>query len=199
VSVDPSITVVQLSPSIILSVNVNASAGRSFRASFDLLQTMSLPAVANAFTQNGTSANDNFGGLNYLYVKDDATSYYRQAYLMFNLSSVPGTISNANLMLASKSLGQTSAMANDIYLVPNNSWTESTLTWNNRTCSQRLCVLGRHQRRAKRAEQRHADIVLHTIAHQLRLQRLGSVWFAREHQSGTATGFTDYLLLTAKQ
>ena len=70
-SADPGVTVVQLAPQIILSVNVNGSHGKTFQASF----SYSIPPFAINATQSGTNIVISFptqSGFNYqLQYKND--------------------------------------------------------------------------------------------------------------------------------
>lgn len=130
ISADPQITVTQLSPTIQLSVNVNGAAGKSFQIKFTMAPIVTtLGDVADSYVQNGSYANTNFGTAQYLYVKNDGTGYFRNGYLMFNLSSINAPIAQATVYLVPTSEGE-SGVTNQAYLVTNNSWTESGITWN---------------------------------------------------------------------
>jgi hyaluronate lyase len=138
VAVDSGVTVTQLSPTIKLAVNVNGSAGKSYTASFKLIRTASLGSSADAYVRDGTYAATNYGSTATMVIKNDATSYARQGYVKFDLSSLGGsTITGATLKLGARALGQTTAMSNNIYLVAD-GWTESGITWNARPAEMSL-------------------------------------------------------------
>jgi len=131
ISADPQVTVNQLSPSVQLSVNVNAAAGKSFQVKLTMAPILTtLGDTADSYIQDGSSANTNFGTATQLYVKNAATGYNRISYLMFNLSTVTAHITQATVYLTPTSEGE-SGFTNDAYLVTNNSWTETGITWNN--------------------------------------------------------------------
>lgn len=131
ISADSAVTVTRLSPTIALSVNVNGAAGKSFSVKFNLntSSATSLSDVADAYVQNGTYANTNYGTASYLTVKNDGTGYFRNSYLKFNLSSITSPIKKATVYLVAVSEGA-SGFTNQAILVTNNSWTETGITWN---------------------------------------------------------------------
>lgn len=131
ISADPQVTVSQLTPTIQLSVNVSGAAGKSFQVKFTMNPpSTSLSDLADSYVQNGTYANTNYGSSTYLTTKNDGTGYFRNSYLMFNLSSIIAPITKATVYLTPVSEGQ-SGFTNQAYLVSNNAWTESGITWNN--------------------------------------------------------------------
>lgn len=85
--------------------------------------------TADAYVRDGTYATTNFGTSVDLAVKNDATSYARDAYLMFDLSSVSTPIKQATVYLTSTSVGQ-AGIINNGYAVADHTWTESGITWN---------------------------------------------------------------------
>lgn len=131
-SLSAGITVLQLAPTIKLSVAVNGAAGASFKASFRVLRTVTLSAIADAYVRDGSYANNNFGLEATMMTKSSSLSYTRQNYAMFNLSGISGTVVTAQFRLAPNTVGQTTAMSHDIYVVPSNTWGETSITWNNR-------------------------------------------------------------------
>ena len=84
----------------------------------------------DAFITGGTNDNTNYGANSYLVVENNtSSSYTRETYLQFDLSGVTGTIATATVYLLSE--GSTEIAIHQGYLVSNNSWTGSTITWNN--------------------------------------------------------------------
>jgi len=101
-------------------------------------QTINLNATQDAYVRDGTNAGTAFGST-------DASSLVtkvapvgqannnRESYVTFDLSSVTGTVSNATLKVFGRT--EDSRDANVLagaYAVTNTSWTESTITWNNK-------------------------------------------------------------------
>src|SRR5205085_8480602 len=83
ISADPGVTVVQTTPTIKLSVNVAGAGGQTFHARF-FGQILTLTNVADAYVENGTNANANFGLTNRMLVKTDSnTNITREAHLRF--------------------------------------------------------------------------------------------------------------------
>jgi hypothetical protein len=102
---------------------------------FNYLTVAATPAVttlnsaAATYVNNGPAAASNFGQSAQLLVKNHAAPYGREAWVKFNLSSV-ATIASAKLRLFGNVVNAGSAQIG-VYSVPS-TWTESTLTWNNR-------------------------------------------------------------------
>jgi hyaluronate lyase len=86
--------------------------------------------VADSYVRNGSYASTNFGSQTDILVKNDITSYDRVAYLKFDLSTVSAAITKATLYLTVTSEGE-KGIQDSAYLVPDNTWTESGITWNN--------------------------------------------------------------------
>lgn len=128
----PGVTILQLTPTIKLSVAVGGTAGAPFSASFRVLRTLTLNAVADAYVRDGSYANNNFGLATTMMAKSSTVGYSRQNYTMFDLSGINGTVVSAQFRLSPNSVGQTSAMTHDVYQISDNTWTETALTWNNR-------------------------------------------------------------------
>lgn len=107
--------------------STNASA-----ANKPILVVNAVPGLApsaDAYVQNGSDANTNYGTSSVLQVKNDAVGYFRNSYLQFSLSGVSGTITRATVYLVPASEGQT-GITNAAYLT-GSSWTQSGITWNN--------------------------------------------------------------------
>lgn len=93
-----------------------------------------LSPIADAYVQDGSNADTNFGGSAILVTKKDATGYNRNSYLMFDLSQITGTVLQATLYLTSTSQGENN-ITNYANYVASNNWTESGITWNNQPSS----------------------------------------------------------------
>jgi hyaluronate lyase len=135
-SADASVSLVQLSPTIKLAVNVNGAGGQTSHARFFVgpVQTVTLSPAADAYVQNGDQTNSNFGTSQTLAVKASANSLGRESYLSFALPPAPGMIFNATLRLVPitvNDLGLNHALA----FVSDNSWPETGITWNNKPAS----------------------------------------------------------------
>lgn len=131
ISADAGVTVLRLAPTIRLSVNVNAAAGRTFKASLQLGTLNSLPASADTHVRNGSYGDTNYGTATVLDVKKESTGYDRQAFVKFDLAGVAGAVSSAALRLHVTAAGMT-GIVNQAYLSASDTWTESGLTWNNK-------------------------------------------------------------------
>ena len=127
---DPAVTVTQLYPTIKLTVNVNASAGRSYAVQLAEGTTVALAPVADDYVQDGASAGTNFGTANTLVVKNEGVGYARQAALKFDVSGVTGTIAGATLAMVPTSVGAANTFSNRVSVLASSTWTETGLTWN---------------------------------------------------------------------
>lgn len=132
---DSPITVQQFSPTLRLSVALAKSCGRSFQARFFLrtnaFQTMTLSPVADAYVNDGASASTNFGSSTNLVCKliTTATNFTRVSFLRFDLSGITSSPVAASLRLSPISVSIAGIHA--VAAVATNSWTESSVTWNN--------------------------------------------------------------------
>lgn len=92
---------------------------------------LTLTPVADAYVRDGSYADTNFGTARTLYVKTSATvGFNRDVHFKFDLARVT-TITRATLRVYA-ALNTSAAVTMSAWSVPNASWTESTLTWNNR-------------------------------------------------------------------
>lgn len=138
-SIDSNITVLQTSPTIKLSVNVNGAKGKAFNAKFKLgiptTTTTKIVSEADAYVRDGsTYGTTNYGSANVLYTKKDGTGYSREAFYKFNVSSITGTIKSAKVKIYTTYAGAT-APANKAEKVTSNTWGETTINWNNKPTS----------------------------------------------------------------
>jgi hypothetical protein len=94
---------------------------------------VTLAPAADAHVRDG-SATTNFGTATTLEVKNSTTAgNNRVVYLRFPLTGVGATVSNARLRLFGMRASGTSASITDSALaVASTTWSETTLTWNNR-------------------------------------------------------------------
>jgi len=90
--------------------------------------TLSLPAVEDSYCRGGTYADDNYGHSSTLVVKFVAdVSYVRESYVKFDLSSM--LPADGEVMLQFHHNQTPSPIV--LHTVPDDSWDEDTLTWNN--------------------------------------------------------------------
>ncbi|WP_168433265.1 CBM96 family carbohydrate-binding protein [Pontiella sulfatireligans] len=95
--------------------------------------TYILHPVADSYVYSGTRVNNNYGTSTKMEVRGTVGDFTRDAYLRFNLSSVPGaSVTNAVLRLKVLSEGSTAADVHTAHLVGDDSWGETTITWNNK-------------------------------------------------------------------
>lgn len=142
-----SLSVNEMLSLAIASTVVNGVSDASF-ASREVVDSIQLPIiivdtatpnlvavqpVADAYVRDGNYAATNYGTATSLVVKNDPSAgYSRQSFIKFDLHGIPLT----NLVGAKLQLygyGNTGAGASNeyAYLVPNNTWSESGITWNN--------------------------------------------------------------------
>ncbi|MEY2409428.1 MAG: hyaluronate lyase, partial [Verrucomicrobiota bacterium] len=131
-SADPAISVVQMTPTLKLSINLAGSGGRTLSARFfsGPVQVVALSPVADAYVQNGDQTNVNFGTAVSLGVKASGATLARESYFRFDISTSPGLLFDAALRLVPNSAQD--ALYHAIARVPDNTWTEGGLTWNNK-------------------------------------------------------------------
>jgi hypothetical protein len=134
---DAGVTVSNTFYYVVSAVNVSGEGPNSGAASVTMPPAYSINPVADAYVQDGSDANNNYGSAVSLNVKQDPngvnTSFNRLAYLKFNVQSL-GNASGAQLTLMPYWTGQ--AYTNftttaSIVLVTNDNWTETGITWNN--------------------------------------------------------------------
>jgi hypothetical protein len=95
----------------------------------------------DATVRDGSYADSNQSGMTstQLDVKSDGTGYNREAFLKFDFATYTSTVSNAKIIL-NPTVG--AATPNRVEWVPNNTWTENAITWNNKPASS--TVLGNY-------------------------------------------------------
>lgn len=100
---------------------------------------LTLTSVADAFVRSGGSgstaayATTNYGSDAVLTVKKESPGYDREAFLKFDLSTVPSAPDSAVLQLRVNNANTSIASTKwAFYLVENNSWTETGINWSNK-------------------------------------------------------------------
>ncbi len=98
-----------------------------------------LVAADDAYVRNGTYAGTNYGSDGLLTVKNSSSSFNRVSLLKFNLSSVGSAVSSALLKLPVITAGtNASAMTIEVRLIASDTWSESSVTWNNQPATSTL-------------------------------------------------------------
>jgi hypothetical protein len=88
--------------------------------------------LEDSFVRNGRYAGTNYNDANVLEVKDSIQDWSRRAFLKFDLSSCPKRIHQAVLVVNGRVSDQGGNTAvTSVYGVNDDSWSESTITWNN--------------------------------------------------------------------
>lgn len=88
---------------------------------------------ADAYVRGGTYANDNFGTSDLqTKVNPGDDNYARETFLKFDLSTLPDNMDSVKLSLTTTNLSVGSWTA---YLVTDDSWSEDSITWNNKPAS----------------------------------------------------------------
>jgi len=130
VSKDPGAGVSQYQPSVVMDVAVGGTRGKTHSATFEA-PTTALSPTADAFVRDGSSSGDNYGGWSSLIVKGGPTGYTRESLLTFDLSSLTGSVEDAELELYGAVTDQGSGDSVDctVNAVSDDSWTESGVTW----------------------------------------------------------------------
>lgn len=91
----------------------------------------SFEPIADAYLRDGAPSG-NFGNVAILQCKYDAGgSFSRQSYLRFDVSELRGRVTSAVLRLKAVGVNGTGGV-HTVYLVEDNNWSETTLSWNNR-------------------------------------------------------------------
>lgn len=90
-----------------------------------------LNPVADSFVRDGSYSSTNYGSDTTLDVKDGLLpNYTRNAYLKFDLSSV-SSVSSAKVRVYGCDSQDSTVVSVKAYAVDNDSWSESTITFNN--------------------------------------------------------------------
>ena len=119
-------------PSSQTITGLNANQVINFSSSNSIVSALN--STADAYVQDGTGANTNFGLATSLKVqKDSKTNNGKNfdAYLKFDVSGVTGNITSVKLRIfasSSTAAGVTTA----VYSVATTNWSETGITWNNK-------------------------------------------------------------------
>jgi fibronectin type 3 domain-containing protein len=115
---------------VVSAVNGVGKGVNSSQVSASTLSTAILSPVADTFVRDGGSVSTNFGTDSTLVVKNDGgTGFNRNAFLKFDVSGLADALS-ATLTLTPFQVDQSSVVLS-YELVADDSWSESTMTWNN--------------------------------------------------------------------
>ena len=100
--------------------------------------TVTLNPVADAHVRDGSYADTNYGISNWLTInKSTTTSKTFQAYLRFNISSLPANSSSVKLRLYGSEFYATDpSVVVQVFNVPSVTWAENTITYNQRPAAQ---------------------------------------------------------------
>ena len=95
--------------------------------------TVTNSTLADSYTRSGSFANTNYGSNIVMQAKKAgvSTDNSKMIYLRFDIASLGSTVTNATLRLYG-SVGNSSSLNVDVFYVPDNSWGESTITFNNK-------------------------------------------------------------------
>lgn len=132
-SMDSGISVTQLYPTIKFTVNVTGSKGKTFNIKF-LYDDYTTTPTDDAFVQDGTYGNTNYGTNSLLTIKsiNEESNFKRKSYIRFDFSDyTEGTISSAKLRIYVSDSNTDTVKPIKLYGTQNKIWSESTLTWNN--------------------------------------------------------------------
>jgi hypothetical protein len=83
--------------------------------------------------RDGKFADENFSTAFRLMVKNSIPSYSWESFLRFDLSGVKGKVSKATVRIIPLRVGM--PITNAVAFVPDNNWSETTLTWNTKPAS----------------------------------------------------------------
>jgi RHS repeat-associated protein len=95
-----------------------------------LADTVTLNPVADAYVQNGSNANRNYGTNTQLRAQTSSTAASNyDSYLRFDTAT--GTVTSAKLRLYA-SLSRAGNVSSSVHAVADTGWGETTITWNNK-------------------------------------------------------------------
>jgi hypothetical protein len=97
-------------------------------------------ASADATVRDGTYAIFPQGALTTLEVKTQRVGWNRASYLRFDITDMPASGGSATLYLYGTFLGSGEPVRARVCAVGDTTWTESTLTWNNRPAIDRAAL-----------------------------------------------------------
>ena len=123
---------------VTLSNPIRAMLGNNITHTYTIIDNDVDPvtyiSVEDTFIRNGVHSDENYGSLDYMAIKkDNNPDFEREMFLKFDLSSVTGNVTSAKLKMQIR--GANTAVTStswDVKAVDDDSWTESTLKWNNK-------------------------------------------------------------------
>jgi hypothetical protein len=130
--VDPILTYV-FTPASQTVASLSANQTINFSSS-TIIVSASGP-VADAYVQDGTAANTNFGSANTLKVETDSktnNSKNFDAYVQFPISGIAGNITSAKLRIFAASSTTTGVSTAAYSVASTPPWSETAITWNNK-------------------------------------------------------------------
>ncbi len=99
---------------------------------------------ADAYVKDGSAADINYGTINELQIKKDTPGYARESYLKFSLKNTDlsfDKIKKATLNFQINSSGTATTQGIwEMRQVVDNSWSESTITWNNKPATNNVVL-----------------------------------------------------------
>jgi hypothetical protein len=120
----------------------NLSANQVADFSFITSTALSVNAIADAYVQDGTLANTNFGNVTPLLVKsDNQAGQRRDIYFKYDLSAVNRNITNAKLRIYA-GLSASGSINTSAYSVSDILWSEGGITWNNKPARNSTALAG---------------------------------------------------------
>lgn len=94
--------------------------------------TVTLNPTADAYVQNGSNANKNYGTNSQLRAQTNSTAANNyDSYLRFDTAAAAGPITSARLRLYA-SLSKSGSVATSAHAVADTAWGETSVTWNNK-------------------------------------------------------------------
>ncbi len=99
---------------------------------------VTITTSADTYVNDGTNAAVNYGSASGLQVKKGGTGYNRITYLKFNISSLT-SVSDVKLRLYAN-LNTADSVNIGVYDVSNTSWSESTMTYNNKPAANTTAI-----------------------------------------------------------
>jgi hypothetical protein len=142
-TISPSSTTYTFVPTSQTFTNLSASQAFNFTAT--TAAPLTLIAIADAYVQDGASANTNYGSVTPLLAQtSNKSGQNRDIYLKFDLGSVTGTINSAKLRIYA-ALSKAGSVGTTTYSVSNTSWIETgagSVTWNNKPARSAGAISG---------------------------------------------------------
>jgi len=110
---------------------VTKSATIAIRVYYEEIVTDLLP-IEDAHVRSGTFAADNYGSQVLLELNNAGGNFNRQTFLKFDLSEIEGEMDSAKLYLYGAITDADQTRNSRLFRVADDSWSESSLNWNNK-------------------------------------------------------------------